>query len=162
MEIGSLIIWIVIIFAFGVWAFTFFSKMKDDSKPNSISWVLTKLYLKLFFCTLPLSWISLAILKEITHPVVIVGSFYIAGLLSICALTIFLNLIESVRENLFFSSLSFFIIPLVVGVVVLQDLREDWPTHKSDFSIYLPIIVSFFAVEILVFMQFRRYLLKKP
>jgi hypothetical protein len=38
MEIGSLIIWIVIIFAFGVWAFTFFSKMKDDSKPNLVGY----------------------------------------------------------------------------------------------------------------------------
>jgi hypothetical protein len=161
MEIGSLIIWVVII-AFSVWAFTFFNKMKGDSKPDSISWVLIKLYLKLFFFTLPLSWMSLSILKEITHPIVIVGSFYITGLLSICALTIFLNLIESVRENLFLSSLSFFIIPVVVGVVILQDLHEDWPAHKSDFSIYLPIIISFFAVEVFLFVQFRRYLFKRP
>jgi hypothetical protein len=153
MEVLSLLSWIIV-FGLGIWAFIYFNRVGRDN----LVWVHVKLFLKLFFYSFPVSWLALYLSKEMTHPIVIVGSFYIIGLLSLCSLTIFLNLLHQIKENIFLSTLSWFLVPLIVGFKVLRDLREYWPQHQSDFEVYLPIIISFFAVEVFLFIRFRRYL----
>jgi hypothetical protein len=153
MEVGSLIICIIVV-AVVVWVAR--RNIKTDSRPESIVWVLVKLYLKLFFVSLPTSWTLLYFLDKINHTIILVGSFYIIGLLSLCALTIFFNINTSVRQNLFLSFLSFFTFPLAFSITVLLDLRENWPNNRSDFNVYAPVIISFLVVAFLLFIIFRK------
>jgi len=100
----------------------------------------------------PLSCIASVIvfygkLKDILA-LIIAGDFFIYGLLLLTSLTAFLMLIKEVRETLFLSVLSAFLLPTLSSIVLLQIAGDS-----DDFLFYLVCIVVFMIIHSILFVR---------
>jgi hypothetical protein len=73
-------------------------------------------------------------------------------LLTASATTIYLNLKYQVRNNTFYSILSFFLLPAVLATLLIASLGE-W---KDTWPLYAIITLPFMAAMLFHFLQFRR------
>jgi len=85
-------------------------------------------------------------------PFIIIGDFFLYGLLVITSATAFLILIKEVKEALLLSILSSFLLPIVASIVLLQTASSN----RHDLLLYSVCVVVFMIVNSVVFLKIIR------
>jgi hypothetical protein len=82
------------------------------------------------------------------------GVFYLTVVLSIFALTLFLNLKKTVSESIMLSFLSFFLCPSLVGFVIMEEV-----SNSSDIVYVRVTNFIFLSINAYLFYKFRNDLM---
>ncbi|MDH6308452.1 hypothetical protein M2451_000763 [Dysgonomonas sp. PFB1-18] len=73
--------------------------------------------------------------------------------MAVFSLSVYLNLFSSVRDSLWLSALSFFLLPAIVTILLCTELSDDFTYHPD---LFLAAIIPFFAIHIYCFFDFHR------
>jgi hypothetical protein len=121
---------------------------------------LTLLLLKLFFISSILSFIGIAIVQAQQpahqHACDMSGLAYGLSLgiilsLTLSATTIYLNLKTQVRDNTFYSTLSFFLLPLIVAILLLVSIGDP----AAEWLFFSITLLPFITAISFYFYRFR-------